>query len=135
MRRSAGLTVLLSAALMLLLRRARPVTEKTGAVRTYTWDITPEDLAGLFMAKGFKYARGSGPDGTVLPEDVIRMVSVSAEALVRSGKGYAELGRFVVFKDEEFPGGYEISMKIGYVAFEDEDEVCDPNCDCDEDDE
>lgn len=102
----------------------------------FSFDLNPTDLAGIFMSKGWRYDRFQRP---VLPKDIQDMIERSVNALVRTGKGYAELGRFIVFRDSEFPGGYEIALKIGYVAVTDPnvdpDAPCDDDCDCLDDDE
>ena len=75
-------------------------------------EMSYQELAGIFMAKGWKF--GDTPQ-VVLPANIEAMVKKSVDVLRQHGGGYAELGRFVVFRDAEFPGGYEIALKVGYI--------------------
>ncbi len=86
----------------------------------YTWELEPNELASVFMLKGWKYGTTSV---AVLPKHIQDAVEQSVQALLNGGGSYAELGRFVIFRDVEFPGGFEIAMKLGYVQTEVPDDL------------
>ena len=84
---------------------------------TYDWHLTPAELSGLFISKGWVYGMTPLP----APADIESIVStlVSHHRKARGSKfKYNELGRFVVFKDQEFPNSYEIFLRVGFVQDE-----------------
>jgi hypothetical protein len=82
------------------------------AKRVYHYDLTPRDIAAIFMQKDWKY--GNTPVAT-LPGNIQQLIEKCVGNLVASGGGYTDVGRIIVWKDPEFPGGYEIALKVGYV--------------------
>lgn len=85
------------------------------AKNLYNYDVSLRELAAIFMQKGWQYAKNSQPVAIPNPDDIHNMIKQLVAVLEENGGGYSELGRFVVWRDTEFPGGYEIALRIGYV--------------------
>lgn len=78
------------------------------------WEIEPRELAGIFAAHEWSYSYAPQPTAS----DIERMVDSVVTALRTRGHTYAELGRFVVFRDADFPNGFEVALKVGYYRDE-----------------
>lgn len=76
-------------------------------------DVPLRDLSAIFLQRGWVYGNlGRFP----MPQEINRILGGLIKSLDESGGTYGELGRFVVFKDAEFPNSYEICLKIGYAT-------------------
>lgn len=81
--------------------------------REVVFDIEPRELAGLFVAKGWQY----GGIKQVQPDDIETVIAGLVRGLECNPARYAELGRFLVFRDSEYPDSLEIAMKVGHVSY------------------
>lgn len=75
-------------------------------------DLTPAEIAGIFMAKGWQIDGTEGPFPTPeeIGSEIHGLVAVMNDEPEMS---YAPLCRLVVFRDYDFPGSVEICLSIG----------------------
>lgn len=88
-------------------------------------DLTVDELAGVFTAKGWQLADTEGyyPMPEELGANIENLVWLMQD---QPDTQMAQLGRVVVYRDEDFPGSVEIALIIGRampVLGEDADSV------------
>lgn len=82
--------------------------------REVVMDVTAQELAGLFVMKGWTY----GGIKQIQSDDVATMIGSQVAGLeANPNVRYSELGRFIVFRDQEYPDSFEIAMKVGHVSY------------------
>lgn len=79
-------------------------------------DLSPEELAILFAAKGWVYGNGA-----VLTADDIRGKILHLIDVIESANDdgvWSNLGRLMVTQDPEYPSYYSISLELGLIPKE-----------------
>lgn len=75
-------------------------------------DLSVDELAGVFTAKGWQLADTAGV--YPLPEEIgANIDNLVGLMLEQPEASFAQLGRVAVFRDEEFPGSVEVALIIG----------------------
>ncbi|WP_043617243.1 hypothetical protein [Nonomuraea candida] len=78
------------------------------------WELAPEELAGLFQAKGWCYHVDEGliiPNAATLESMLARLV----KEILTTRKDMVQGGRFKVEKDPEAPYSYDLWLNLGYI--------------------
>ncbi|GAA4187115.1 hypothetical protein GCM10022252_20120 [Streptosporangium oxazolinicum] len=81
---------------------------------TGEWEVDPEELAGLFEAKGWCY---HVEEGLIIPsaETIKAMLARLIRQCLTTGRDQAQGARFLVWKDPELPNSYDLWLHLGYV--------------------
>ncbi|MEU7830328.1 hypothetical protein [Nonomuraea sp. NPDC049129] len=89
--------------------------------------LTPEELSGLFEAKGWKYHTDRGLTVPTEGEIEVILTRLVAEVLDDGEAIGIQGGRLMVWKDPELPNSYDLFLNIGFVwdddALDDEGSV------------
>ncbi|GAA3536788.1 hypothetical protein GCM10022419_015750 [Nonomuraea rosea] len=78
------------------------------------WELAPEELAALFKAKGWCYHVDEGliiPNAATIEGMLAKLVQ---EALTQR-KDEVQGARFLIWKDPELPGSWDLYLNIGYI--------------------
>lgn len=81
------------------------------------WELTPKDLATLFMFKGWQYATPSLGYGTPGPESIQTMFRELAAEIQRDGRTdvITSRGRFMAVRSGESAGSIDLYLNVGYL--------------------
>ncbi|MEO3862644.1 hypothetical protein [Acrocarpospora sp. B8E8] len=103
---------------------------------TGEWELDPEELAGLFAAKGWVYLT---QDGLIIPNAnyIENMLAGLVNEALNTKRDEVQGSRFMIFKDPELPNSYDLWLNVGFIWDDDkltEDEKAILAADDDEDD-
>lgn len=78
------------------------------------WELSPEELATIFQTKGWPYLVDQGfliPN----PDTIKAVIAKLVGEVIRTGKTQAQGGRFLVWKDPDLPGSWDVWLNVGFV--------------------
>lgn len=91
------------------------------------WSLTPQQLAVLHAQHGWTYASPEAGYGTPTDVEIRRMLNAAIDRLAASADAQAEMrGRFLVYRDPDLTGTYDIYLHVGFVWNGEERELVAP---------